>query len=106
MKDNILKVTNMKVKSDGFASSYYDLHLPDILFKEIEKRQKEGVPYIKTEEIIAHVFDNDFDFGTLFKSLIRAKAITRGGGKAGNTLDYELNKILYSVERIRKIAGE
>ena len=100
---NIPKIMNTKVKSDGMSSSYYDLHIPEELFKEIDKRNKEGNIHIKTEEIIAYIFGNDFDFGTLFKSLVRAKAITEGGGKEGNTLDYELNKILYSVDRIRKL---
>ena len=77
---------NKKVKSDGFSSSYYTLTVNNI--------------NIQTEDIIRDVFDNDFDFGNAFKSLVRAFLNTQGSGKEGNDLAYELNKIRYSINKI------
>ena len=76
------------VVSDGGSSSYYTL---DINGNKVE-----------TEEIISQVFGNDFDFGNAFKSLIRAYGATLGKGKAGNDIGYELNKIDYSINKIRQ----
>tara|TARA_R110002020_G_scaffold395872_1_gene605910 strand:+ start:285 stop:791 length:507 start_codon:yes stop_codon:yes gene_type:complete len=78
-----------KVKSDGGSSSYYTL---DINGTKVE-----------TEDIIRDVFDNDFDFGNAFKSLVRAYLNTHGKGKEGNDLAYELNKINYSINKIRGV---
>ena len=75
-----------KVKSDGGSSSYYTLTVNNI--------------NIETEDIIRDVFDNDFDFGNAFKSLVRAFLNTQGSGKEGNDLAYELNKIRYSINKI------
>ena len=47
-------------------------------------------------------FDNGFDFGNAFKSLVRAFLNTQGSGKEGNDLAYELNKIRYSINKIDK----
>ena len=90
------------IKSDGGSSSYYDIDIPKWLLDRIVERDlDEGVAYVKTEELIEIVFGNDFDFGTAFKSLVRAKGKMDGVGKAGNTLDYECNKIIYSSNKIK-----
>lgn len=89
------------VKSDGGSSSYYDLTLPTWLVSYIKDRVDEsGRSYVKTEELIEVVFSNDFDFANILKSLVRAKGITEGGGKVGNTLSYEMNKIKYSADKV------
>lgn len=89
-----------KIKSDGGSSAYYDLPLSDKLVELILQRKEAGHSFIKTEELIREVFDNDFDGGNSFKSMVRAWQITKGGGKEGNTLSYELNKIRYSLDKI------
>jgi len=92
------------IKSDGGSSSYYDLTIPDWLVKTLTERQaKEYKCYIKTEEIIAAFLSNDFDYGNLFKSMIRCKGLQDGtGGKAGNSVEYECNKMAYSVNKIKE----
>jgi len=92
------------IKSDGGSSSYYDLPVPEWLLSELFDREiaTEGKPYIKTEEIIAAFFGNDFDLGNVVKCLVRVKGLQdKTGGKAGNSVDYECNKMKYSVEKIR-----
>lgn len=102
MKNVVSEYNSSGVASDGGTSVYYDLRLPkEVTTKIIERLAESGESYIKTEEIIECVFGNDFDFGNSFKSLVRACLTTKGVGKKGNTLDYELNKIVYSVEKIR-----
>lgn len=88
------------IKSDGGSSSYYDLVLPEWLLYTLIERQKEGKCYIKTEEMISAFFGNDFSFGTLLKSLVRAWGIKKGAGKAGNDMKYETSKIHYYADKI------
>jgi hypothetical protein len=80
--------TNNTIKSDGGSSSYYTLNINDTV--------------VETEDIIRDVFGNDFDFGNAFKALVRAYLNTQGKGKAGNNLSYELNKIRYSLNKIKE----
>lgn len=90
------------IASDGGSSPYYDRVVPAWLLAKLALRQQEGQCYIKTEEIIEIVFSNDFDFGTAFKSLVRAHGAVNGGGKVGNTSDYELNKVKYYANKIQE----
>lgn len=90
------------IKSDGGSSSYYDLNIPAWLLDKIQDRGvDEGGAYIKVEEIIECVFDNDFDVGNAFKSLVRGHLVMKGGGKEGNTVDYEMNKVKYSADKVK-----
>lgn len=92
------------LKSDGGSSLYYDLPIPQKLLDKLIERSEQGSCFIKTEEIITHLLANSFDYGNLFKSLIRCKGLQDGtGGKAGNSVDYECNKMKYSVEKIREM---
>lgn len=90
------------VKSDGGSSSYYDIPLPEWLVGRIIDRQSDGEAFIKTEEIITVAFGNDFDYGNLFKSEVRAWGAMNGAGKEGNSVGYELNKMRYSIDKIQE----
>ncbi|MNF40755.1 hypothetical protein D3C85_783500 [compost metagenome] len=90
------------IKSDGGSSTYYDIKLPDWVVALILERQAAGSAYVKTEELIIAAFDNDFDFGNAFKSLVRAKGAEDGAGKAGNGVEYEANKIIYSMGKVKQ----
>ena len=50
--------------------------------------------------MISAFFGNDFSFGTLLKSLVRAWGIKKGAGKAGNDMKYETGKIRYYADKI------
>lgn len=88
------------IQSNGGSSSYYDLPIPEELLNKILERKVEGKAYIKTEEIIGYCFGNDFDKGNLFKSLVRIHSAELGFGKAGNSIEYDCNKIHYSTDKI------
>lgn len=90
-------VENKPIKSDGKHSGYYDIKLSN---KTLDFLSNNG--FIKAEHLIYDLFGNDFDYGTVFKSLIRSWRCIQGYGKAGNTLDYELNKVEYYTDRIRE----
>jgi len=81
---------NMKkpIKSDGGSSSYYTLVIND--------------QAVQTEDIIRDVFGNDFDYGNVFKSLVRAYQLKKGAGKEGSSIEYEINKIRYSCNKIKR----
>lgn len=90
------------IKSDGGSSTYYDIDIPAWLLYTLNERQKEGKCYIKTEELIECGFSSDFDAGNIFKSLVRAWGALNGAGKAGNGVDYECNKIVYSANKLKQ----
>lgn len=90
------------IKSDGGSSTYYDIEIPAWLLYTLNERQKEGQCYIKTEELIECGFSSDFDAGNVFKSLVRAWGALNGAGKAGNGVDYECNKIVYSANKLKQ----
>ena len=90
------------IKSDGGSSTYYDIDIPAWLLYTLKERQKEGKCYIKTEELIECGFSSDFDAGNIFKSLVRAWGALNGVGKAGNGVDYECNKIIYSANKLKQ----
>jgi hypothetical protein len=94
--------TKEPIKSDGGSSSYYDIYLPTWLMQAMVDREVDGKVYIKTEELIEVAFESDFDFANAFKSLVRAFGTMSGGGKAGNDVDYEMNKVQYSANKIKE----
>lgn len=90
------------ITSDGRSSTYYDIAIPDWLVSKILARYEEGKSYIKTEELIEAAFNDDFDAGNAFKSLVRLWGAFNGAGKAGNSVSYEKNKIVYSVGKLEQ----
>lgn len=89
-------VTTGAIKSDGGSSSYYDIQIPDWLIDLIVERG-----YVKTEELI-EVMGDSFNQGTILKSLVRLNSLLNGVGKAGNSVEYECNKIIYYANRIKE----
>ena len=75
------------VTSNGGASSYYEL---EVAGNKIE-----------THDIITDVFDNDFDMGNMFKAQVRIQAAINGSGKAGTSIEYDLNKIIYTCNKLK-----
>ena len=92
---------NKAIKSDGGSSSYYDIEVPHWLLEKLLDRNAEGKCFIKTEEI-NEILGNDFNYSTIFKSMVRAISIENGVGKAGNTHGYECNKIRYYTDRVEE----
>jgi hypothetical protein len=86
-----------QIKSDGGSSAYYEIRVP--ASKVRVETGMSGLPeyYVfQVEDVIEYGLGNDFDMGNLFKVLYRF------GRKAGNTLAYELNKMQYSLNKLKK----
>ena len=89
------------IKSDGLSSSYYTITLSKQIIERINETKT-----IETEDIIKCGFNNDFDFGNALKSLKRLYECVNGGGKEGNDMRYEINKIKYSLDKIERYYGD
>lgn len=57
---------------------------------------------LKIDDLIYFGFGNDFDYGTILKSLKRAYEAMNGRGKEGADVVYNLKKVLYSMDQICK----
>lgn len=102
IKSEVDSEKKIPIKSDGGSSTYYDIDIPTWLLYTLNERQKAGKCYVKTEELIECGFSSDFDAGNIFKSLVRAWGALNGAGKAGNGVDYECNKIVYSANKLKQ----
>jgi len=89
--DTITPESTGIVVSDGGSSSYYEL--------EVAGHK------IETHDIITDVFDNDFDMGNMFKAQVRIQAAINGSGKAGTSIEYDLNKIIYTCNKLKAKHG-
>lgn len=89
------------IKSDGGSSSYYDIEVPSWLLEILNQRSADGKCFIKTEEV-NEILGNDFNYATMFKSMVRAISIENGVGKEGNTHQYECNKVRYYIDRVEE----
>lgn len=96
-------LTPKPVKSDGGSSSYYDIPISERLLDKLIKRRDEGNLYLKTEELI-EATGSDFDAGNIFKCNVRILSLMNGCGKEGNSVQYDVNKIKYSADRLAERA--
>lgn len=81
-----------KVKSDGGSSSYYQLNIVN---------RKTGETFsCEMGDVIASVYDNDFDMGNVAKAMRRIAQDRKGLGKEGNDSLYDANKCVYFSEML------
>ena len=81
-------------KSTGGSSEYYKVVLPQWL---LDKQKENG--YIMIEDLAEIMFDNDFNYTNVFKAQKRMFDLQNGGGKLGNTLDYDATKCKYYIDK-------
>ena len=90
------------IKSNGGSSPYYDIPVPNWLLNILQQRKDEGDDcFIKTEELI-EILGSDFDEANILKCLIRINSLKKGVGKEGNDVEYDVNKIIYSANRLKE----
>ncbi len=82
------------VKSTGGSSNYYKVELPQWL---LDKQKENG--YIMLEDLAEVMYGNDFNFTNVMKAQKRMYELTQGGGKEGNTLEYDANKVKYYTDK-------
>ena len=86
----------MKIKSDGSSTPYYEIYIPEELTTVVSGESRSYV-LIQTEDVIDFALGGDFHKGEIFK------ALKRMGLKEGVSDDYNLNKINYRIDRMRKL---
>lgn len=86
--------TKTSHKSDGGKSKYYEVVLPDWL---LDKHKNQGS--IMLEDLAEIMFGNDFNYTNIFKAQKRMYDLENGGGKEGNTFEYDATKCKYYVDK-------
>lgn len=81
-------------KSSGGSSKYYEVVLPQWL---LDKQSEKG--FIMLEDLAEVMFENDFNYTNIFKAQKRMFDLQNGGGKVGNTLDYDATKCKYYIDK-------
>lgn len=82
------------IKSDGGDSKYYHIGVPQWFLDNIKEKG-----YTTVEDIAEIVFKNDANFFNVFKAQCRMFDLTQGGGKEGNTFEYDATKCKYYVDK-------
>ena len=82
----------MKAKSDGKTGVYYDIKLPKSCVQDLDTYNYQ----ITAGDIMLNALDNDYDKSSIFKALVRLDK------KEGVGVKYDLSKIEYHLERLRK----
>lgn len=94
-------------KIDGSNGSYYDNKVPDWLVDQWLVHIGEDASakvILKAEHVIEFVFNDNFDFGNCYKALVRGIKSLEGCGKSGNTLEYEMDKVIYYANKVKEKA--
>lgn len=81
-------------KSTGGSSEYYKTVLPQWL---LDKQKENG--YIMLEDLAEVMYGNDFNFTNVMKAQKRMYELQQGGGKEGNTFEYDATKVKYYTDK-------
>lgn len=77
------------VTSDGGSSGYYKLRITNRKGETIE---------CEVGDVIRCMLGNDFDLGNILKALRRMHLASKGQGKAGTDIAYDVNKSKYFLD--------
>jgi len=92
-EDSTLSKTEA-VKSSGGSSNYYKVELPQWL---LDKQKENG--HIMLEDLAEVMYGNDFNFTNVMKAQKRMYELTQGGGKEGNSFEYDATKVKYYTDK-------
>ena len=85
----IIKAENESITSTGGSSSYYELSITN----------KHGDSLTcETGDVIASLVGDNFALGNIVKALRRIHESSQGRGKAGVTMEYDVNKCKYFLD--------
>ena len=74
------------VISDGGSSSYYQLTITNKAGESIQ---------CETGDILRVLVGNDYDLSNIVKACRRSYEASQGRGKAGASIEYDMNKVIY-----------
>ena len=86
------------VKSDGGKSSYYEINCPQWFIDKVNNGS------FMVEDLAEIMYGNDFNYTNILKAQKRMYEMENGGGKEGNTLEYDATKCKYYVDKQLEIA--
>ena len=89
-----------EIKSDGGSSKYYQL-IVRVTEDKIENATPQGEVKdvaLETGDVIRALVDNDFDLGNCIKAIRRIHQSSKGEGKSGTSIDYDITKIKYFLD--------
>jgi len=81
-----------KVVSDGGSSKYYEIIITNKAGESIK---------VEMGDIIRACVANDFDLGNIMKACRRISEAKQGRGKAGASVEYDANKIVYFANEVK-----
>jgi len=81
-----------KVVSDGGSSKYYEIVITNKAGESIK---------VEMGDIIRACVANDFDLGNIMKACRRISEAKQGRGKAGASVEYDANKIVYFANEVK-----
>ena len=91
-------VKRLPVKSDGGKSSYYEVNCPQWFIDKVNNGS------FMVEDLAEIMYGNDFNYTNILKAQKRMYEMENGGGKEGNTLEYDATKCKYYVDKQLEIA--
>ncbi|MCO7225752.1 hypothetical protein [Pleionea sp. CnH1-48] len=77
---------SQSITSSGGSSGYYDFTITNQKGESLE---------VTCNDVIRCMVNNDFDLGNIVKAARRISEARQGRGKAGVSVDYDVNKIIY-----------
>ena len=91
-------VKRLPVKSDGGKSSYYEVVCPQWFIDKVNSGS------FMVEDLAEIMYGNDFNYTNILKAQKRMYEMENGGGKEGNTLEYDATKCKYYIDKQLEIA--
>ena len=86
-------VKRLPVKSDGGKSSYYEVNCPQWFIDKVNSGS------FMVEDLAEIMYGNDFNYTNILKAQKRMYEMVNGGGKEGNTLEYDATKCKYYIDK-------
>ncbi|MCO7227516.1 hypothetical protein [Pleionea sp. CnH1-48] len=81
------------IKSSGGSSGYYDFTITNSKGESLD---------VTCNDVIRCMVNNDFDLGNIVKATRRISEARQGRGKAGVSIEYDVNKIAYFSQQAMK----
>jgi len=86
------KQDDKPIVSDGGSSKYYEITVTNKAGESIK---------VEMGDIIRACVANDFDLGNIMKACRRISEAKQGRGKAGASVEYDANKIVYFANEVK-----
>lgn len=87
-----LQIVDKPIVSDGSSSSYYTF--------DIKNKAGQTIT-VEVGDVCRAMVGNDFDLSNIIKAARRLSEASQGRGKAGASVDYDCNKVVYFANEFK-----